>query len=67
MGNAGFGMNLAGPTVVVGNTIAYNEQQGLFGGDAGYDGNVISSNNGTVVSGADEMGVNICDGDTTCP
>ncbi len=67
MANAGYGMNLSGPAVVVGNTITYNEKDGLFGDLAGYGGNVISSNNGTVVSGADEMGVNICDGDTTCP
>lgn len=67
LGNAGFGMNLTGPAVVVGNTIAYNEQEGLFGGEAGYNGNVFFSNDGTVVAGANEMGVNICDGDTTCP
>lgn len=67
LGNAGYGIRLTGPAVVVGNTITYNESEGLFGSQAGYSGNVISLNEGTVVPGADEMGVNICDGNTTCP
>jgi hypothetical protein len=67
VGNGGYGMQLTGPALVVGNTLAFNEELGLFGSAAAYGGNLIVNNNGTVEPGADEMGVNICDGDTTCP
>lgn len=71
--NAGIGMTLTDHALVRGSNIESNSGlfQIFFSGTGGYVGNVISDtgvDTGTVGgAGAVELGLNLCNGDTTCP
>lgn len=65
--NGSAGMFVGEGTTVIGNTVHGNNGVGLtLGAGSGYGDNVINNNTGTV-SGGVQMGVNVCDGNTTCP
>lgn len=68
--NARHGILPRTASTVVGNTLNANGDWGLLNSGSapsGYAGNVISGNGSGTVSGAVEMGTNLCNGNTTCP
>ena len=69
--NGARGISVASATIL-GNAIYNNVEYGIYGyGTAGYGDNNLYVNNGgnanPQVSGADEIGHNLCGGDATCP
>jgi len=72
IGNVSFrngrdGIATSSDVLVRDNTVRDNSDLGLRLGDgSGYVGNVINDNNGTV-SGGTAIGLNVCNGNTTCP
>lgn len=70
--NSSDGIRTENDATVIGNTVFDNVNSGLsLSTNTGYVGNVVNENNGgngfPQVSGGDEMGTNICGGDTSCP
>lgn len=68
-GNGGNGIFMVGSGLALGNTIEANGGLGLvMEAEGGYSQNVLTDNvGGTVSIPAVQMGVNVCNGDTTCP
>jgi hypothetical protein len=68
-GNSRFGIRVIN-AIVTGNMVHDNGDVGLnLGGSSGYSNNVLFGNNsnGPQVSGGVQMGLNVCQGSTTCP
>lgn len=61
------GLLIGANSMVIGNTVLNNSGSGIsLGAGAGYRSNVVNNNGGTIVGGV-QIGVNVCDGNTTCP
>jgi parallel beta-helix repeat protein len=62
------GISIAGKSTVIGNTVSDNFGFGMsLGAGTGYGENVIANNGGGTVVGGVQLGINVCDGSTTCP
>ena len=68
--NGLYGIEAGAGSLVSQNSATRNANVGLrLGNGAGYGDNVLDDNNGggNQVQGGDEMGTNVCQGNTTCP
>lgn len=66
--NENFGMTLGNHAILRGSNITANANgQVIFNGEGGYVGNVISGGTPVSGTGAVELGLNLCNGDTSCP
>ena len=67
--NGGDGINAGSAALVVGNAVSSNTGTGIvLIGTSGYGQNVVNNNSGGTISAAvSQLGINVCDANTTCP